>query len=318
MKDYPRIVFFGSPEFAVTSLRKIIETGYSVVTVVTAPDKHAGRGLKVHVSPVKKYACLAGIPFLQPVNLRDPEFLEQLSDYRPDLQVIVAFRMLPEKVWSLPPLGTINLHASLLPQYRGAAPINWTIIRGEKETGLTTFFLDAHMDTGKILLKSVTQIKEGETAGELHDRLMKIGAGLMIRTIEGILSGTVKEIPQEILTADSGPLKPAPKITREICKINWRNDIHEIYNLIRGLSPYPGAFTELVAPDGTKRILKIFSSSTEYDSNVPFPGTFVSDGKSFCKVSGLNGYINFLQVQIEGRKPMQIADFLRGLGWVII
>ena len=316
MTTFPRIIFFGTPEFAVASLAKLVEGGFSVVAVVTAPDKPSGRGLKEHASPVKEFAKTCGIPVLQPVNMKDPIFLAQLSSYKPDLQIVIAFRMMPRQVWSLPPLGTFNLHASLLPQYRGAAPINWAIINGESETGVTTFFLNDQVDTGKILLSEKIGIGPDETAGELHDRLMEAGSELVINTVNGILSGSITEIHQESLVDDPGSLKKAPKIFREDCRINWNQDAVTIHNFIRGLSPFPGAFTEIKMPDGSSQTLKIFRTFPEYVENQDNPGEFITDRKSYFRIGTLNGQINILELQISGRKIMNAADFLRGFGWI--
>jgi methionyl-tRNA formyltransferase len=243
MADYRdlRIVFMGTPEFAVASLDALVQAGCNIVAVITAPDKPAGRGMKLQESAVKKYAVEKGLPLLQPEKLKNPQFLETLRNLRADLQVVVAFRMLPEVVWNMPPMGTINVHGSLLPKYRGAAPINWAIINGEKETGVTTFKLQHEIDTGNILLQQRLPIGEEETAGELHDRMKVAGAELLVKTVQGLADGTLKEIPQ----SDVNDVPHAPKIFTETCQINWNKTVEEIHNLIRGLSPYPGAFTTL-------------------------------------------------------------------------
>src|ERR1043165_9173853 len=245
-----RIVFMGTPEFAVASLDALVNKGYNIVGVITAPDKPAGRGMKLQESAVKKYAVEKGLRILQPEKLKNPQFLDELKSLNADLQVVVAFRMLPEVVWNMPALGTINVHASLLPQYRGAAPINWAIINGEKQTGITTFKLKHEIDTGDILLQETINIGEDETAGELHDRMKEIGAQLLVKTIKGIADGSLKETPQP-----PGDIKHAPKIFTETCHIKWNKSLNSIYNLIRGLSPYPGAFTLL-----DEKVLKIFKA----------------------------------------------------------
>ncbi len=316
MNEFPRIIFFGTPGFAVPSLERLVIAGFTVVAVVTAPDKPAGRGLKEKASPVKEFALLHGIPVLQPVNMKDPRFSEQLMSYKPDLQIVIAFRMMPKQVWALPALGTFNLHASLLPQYRGAAPINWAIICGEHETGVTTFFLNDQIDTGKIIFSEKIKIGIDETAGELHDRLMEIGAKLVIRTIESIISGSVREVTQESLIIGDTPLKQAPKIYTENCRINWYQDVVTIHNFIRGLSPHPGAFMELKMPDGTLRTLKIFKTIPEIGSINKSPGEIITDGKTSIKISAQNGIINVKLLQLSGRKAMNTGDFLRGFAGI--
>lgn len=312
MALFPRIVFFGTPDFAVASLAKLTDSGFPVVAVVTAPDKPAGRGLKEKVSPVKEFALLNGIPVLQPPNMKDPMFLQQLSEYKPDLQIVIAFRMMPKLVWALPPLGTFNLHASLLPQYRGAAPINWAIINGEQETGVTTFFLNEHIDCGKILLTQKVTIHPHETAGELHDRLMTLGAGVVLQTVNLIVAGNFTETSQEILPDGDPQLKAAPKIFRDDCMVNWNQDVKSVHNFIRGLSPHPCAFTNLTLPDGSVQSLRILRSSPGETDQEPAPGQFFTDGKSFLKVSAKNGFIYLNEVQLSGRKAMNTVDFLRG------
>ena len=318
MNEFPRIIFFGTPGFAVASLERLVIAGFAVVAVVTAPDKPAGRGLKEKVSPVKEFAMLHGIPVLQPVNMKDPRFSEQLKSYKPDLQIVIAFRMMPKQVWALPALGTFNLHASLLPQYRGAAPINWAIIGGEHETGVTTFFLNDQIDTGKIIFIEKVQIGTDETAGELHDRLMEIGAKLVIRTIECIISGSVKEVRQESLIIGNTLLKQAPKIYTENCRINWNQDVVTIHNFIRGLSPHPGAFMEMKMPDGTLRTLKIFKATPEIGEINQAPGEIITDGKTSIKISAQNGLINVKLLQLSGRKVMNTGDFLRGFAGIFL
>src|SRR5687767_2346801 len=323
----------GTPEFAVASLEALVKAKFNIVGVVTAPDKPAGRGLKMQESPVKKYAVRRKLKVFQPEKLKDPVFLDELRSLSADLNLVVAFRMLPELVWNMPPMGTINLHASLLPQYRGAAPINWAIINGENETGVTTFKLKHEIDTGNILLQEKMPIGENETAGELHDRMKDIGAQLLVRTVQGLEEGTLEEISQENIqysppdgragilnsqlqteetdsrlpTPDSQLLKHAPKIFADTSRINWSKTVDEIHNLIRGLSPYPGAFTEL----GDKMI-KIFRSEKEPAVPTSKTGRWESDGKTWLKFAAKDGYIHFKEVQLEGKKRMMIEDFLRG------
>jgi methionyl-tRNA formyltransferase len=328
MKDFQslRIVFMGTPEFAVASLEALVKAKCNIAGVVTAPDKPAGRGMKVNESAVKKYAVRRKLKILQPDKLRNPEFLEELKSLNADMQIVVAFRMLPDTVWNMPPMGTINLHGSLLPQYRGAAPINWAIINGEKETGVTTFKLKHEIDTGDILLQERIEIGENETAGELHDRMKEIGAQLLVKTVEGIADGTLKETPQSSvvnpsagaqdessetdsrLTAhNSQLLKHAPKIFTKTCQIDWNRSAEEIHNLIRGLSPYPGAFTEL----GDK-VLKVYRSKKEMILPTTRIGRWESDKKTFLKYACADGYIHVKEIQLEGKKRMLIEEFLRG------
>ena len=298
-----RIIFMGTPEFAVPSLDLLYKAGYNIVGVVTAPDKPAGRGMKLSESEVKKYAVANNLKVFQPEKLKHPDFIEQLRKLNADLQVVVAFRMLPEIVWNMPPLGTINLHASLLPQYRGAAPINWAVINGEKETGVTTFKLQQEIDTGNILLQEKIKIGDSETAGTLHDKMKKLGAEVLLRTVQQLQNGTLQEHPQ----SHSSVLHPAPKIFSEDCKINWDQGVAEITNFIRGLSPYPTAFTFL---NGKK--LKIFSADIEQFQNLDTLGNFITDYKSYLKFIARDGYISIKELQLEGKKRMHVADFLRG------
>jgi methionyl-tRNA formyltransferase len=295
----------GTPEFAVASLHALLENGFRIVAVVTAPDKPSGRGLKLSESAVKRYAIQKNIPVLQPDKLKDPAFHEQLKSYQPDVQIVVAFRMLPEVVWSMPPLGTINLHGSLLPQYRGAAPINRAIMNGETKTGVTTFKLQQEIDTGNILLMEEISIGPDETAGELHDRMKEIGADLVIKTIRGMIDGTLQEKPQS--AADPKDLKMAPKIFTSDCEIRWENPIQKIYNQIRGLSPFPGAFTLF-----DSKICKIFRSRMELNIEAGKTGHMETDGKTWLRYSGSDGYIYIEEMQLEGKKKMGIAEFLRG------
>jgi methionyl-tRNA formyltransferase len=303
-----RIVFMGTPEFAVASLDALVKAGYNIVGVITAPDKPAGRGMKMTESAVKKYALQHALHILQPEKLKNPLFIEELRALRADLQVVVAFRMLPEIVWNMPPLGTINVHASLLPKYRGAAPINWAIINGEKETGVTTFKLTHEIDTGNILLQRRVDIGENETAGELHDKLKEAGASLLVETVKGLVDGSIKEKPQEGILSDLVlDSTHAPKIFTETCKIDWTKPAEQIYNLIRGLSPFPGAFTEL-----NGKIFKIYSSEKHLSLNAGVPGTFETDGRGFLRFACSDGYIYAKEIQAEGKKRMMIEEFLRG------
>lgn len=303
-----RIVFMGTPEFAVASLNALIEAGFTIVGVITAPDKPAGRGMKLTESAVKKYAVERGLRILQPEKLKNAAFIAELQELKADLQVVVAFRMLPEMVWNMPPLGTVNLHGSLLPQYRGAAPINWAIINGEKETGVTTFRLKHEIDTGNILLQEKILIGENDTAGEVHDIMKEIGANLLVTTVKGIEDGSLQETAQsEAINEFSGELKHAPKLFTETCTISWIKPVDEIHNLIRGLSPYPGAITTL-----NGKILKIYKSSKEKVSHGRSPGEVVTDGKTFLKYACADGYISVADLQLEGKKRIQVAEFLRG------
>ena len=300
-----RIVFMGTPEFAVESLKSLLEAGAQIVAVVTAPDKPAGRGMELQQSAVKVFALQNGIEVLQPVKLKDENFLSQLKSLKPDVQVVVAFRMLPELVWNLPHMGTLNVHASLLPQYRGAAPINWAIINGEKETGVTTFKLKHEIDTGNILLQQKIIIGPEENAGSLHDRLMKAGAELIVETLERLAEGNLEEKAQDHI--DNRFLRHGPKIFTETCKIDWNRTSEEIFNLIRGLSPYPAAFTEL---NGKK--LKIFSAKVSHDSSRIKPGEISTDNKHYFRIATNDGFIEIIELQLEGKKRMKTEDFLRG------
>ena len=302
-KERPRIVFMGTPEFAVASLDAIVQAGYPVAAVITAPDKPAGRGMQLTSSAVKKYALEKGLPLLQPEKLKNPAFLSALKALNADLQIVVAFRMLPELVWNMPPMGTVNLHGSLLPQYRGAAPINWAVINGEKETGVTTFKLQQDIDTGNILLQDRFPIGEKDTAGEVHDRMKEIGARLLVKTIEGLAAGTLEEKPQ--LTGLI--LRHAPKIFTETCQIDWNKSTEAIYNLIRGLSPFPAAFTYL---DG--KLLKIYRAEKEMTKPSPIPGESDTDRKTYLRFAATDGYIRVREIQLEGKKKMPVEDFLRG------
>ena len=311
MKKRIRIAYFGTPEFAASQLEAILAAGYEVAVVVTMPDKPAGRGRKIQHSDVKKTALEHNLPLLQPEKLKEPSFLEQLASYQANLFIVVAFRMLPAAVWQMPELGTFNLHASLLPQYRGAAPINFAIINGEKETGLTTFFLNEEIDKGAVIMREKVAIRPDETAGELHDELMLLGNKVVVDTIRKIEMGEVFAQPQEELT-DNQPLKPAPKITKAFCLVDWSLDCITVYNHIRGLSPYPAAHTQLVSENGETIEMKIFSSEMELVGHDLPIGTVVTDNKSFLKIAVKDGFIHLTIVQQAGKKAMPIADFLRG------
>jgi len=295
----------GTPEFAVSSLRALVENDFSVVAVVTAPDKPSGRGLKMSESPVKQYALSQRIPVLQPEKLKSPEFLEHLKSLQADIQIVVAFRMLPEVVWAMPPAGTLNLHGSLLPQYRGAAPINRVIMNGETVTGVTTFKLQQEIDTGNILLEESIPIGPEETAGQLHDRMKEIGAQLVIKTIRGLMDGTLQEKPQQISSSET--LKSAPKIFTADCEIDWTNPVTQIFNQIRGLSPVPGAFTQFKGKN-----LKIFRARMDKNNHNEKTGLMETDGKSWIRYTAADGYIYVEELQLEGKKRMRSTDFLRG------
>ena len=317
-----RIVYMGTPEFAVAPLDALIANGYNIVGVVTVADKASGRGLKVNESAVKKYAVEHGIPVLQPLSLKDPEFLEALRTWKADLFVVVAFRMLPKVVWEMPKLGTFNLHAALLPQYRGAAPINWAVINGEKTTGVTTFMIDEGMDTGGIMYRYDCKIGPDETVGEVHDKLMDLGSKLVVNTVEALIENNAELRVQKSFIQGSEILKPAPKLTRELCHIDWNGKTADIYNLIRGLSPYPAAFTELVKDDKTVQ-MKIYKGvkieGEEYASMLATagmesaaPGTILSDGKTYLAFCTADGAISAAEIQISGKKRMMAKDFLIG------
>jgi methionyl-tRNA formyltransferase len=325
LKPFPRIIFLGTPEFAVASLDALFQAGYNIVAVITAPDKPAGRGMQLQQSAVKKYAIEKDISVLQPEKLKNPQFLEGLKSLQADVQVVVAFRMLPEVVWNMPPLGTINLHGSLLPQYRGAAPINWAIINGEKETGVTTFKLQHQIDTGNILLQDKIPISETDTAGTLHDTMKEVGARLLVETINGLVSRTIREQEQlefgsqhqsgshhsaGFLSSEHSDsptsLKHAPKIFTEDCRINWQQNCDTIYNLIRGLSPFPGAFTDFKGKN-----LKIYFAEKEIIPPAE-TGSYHTDSKTFLKFACADGYIHATDIQPEGKRRMKVEEFLRG------
>ena len=302
-----RIIFMGTPEFAVASLDILVQNKYDVVGVVTVPDKPAGRGQQLQQSAVKKYALEKGLTVLQPDKLKSEEFIEELKKLNADLQIVVAFRMLPEVVWNMPSLGTYNLHGSLLPKYRGAAPINWAVINGETESGVTSFKLKNEIDTGNMLFQAKAPISKATTAGELHDTLMHVGADLILKTVKAIESGSYELKPQD----DTQSIH-APKLFKETCKINWNNPVEKIYNLIRGLSPYPAAFTEFVDKYNQLIGIKIFISEMEEVNHSIYAGTVMSDGKTFLKVACVNGYIYIKELQMAGKKRMLVEEFLRG------
>lgn len=300
-----RIIYLGTPDFAVPGLQLLVEKGYKVVAVITAPDKPAGRGLTLQYSDVKKAALELNIPVLQPEKLKDPAFLEELASYNANLQIVVAFRMLPEAVWNMPELGTFNLHGSLLPQYRGAAPINWAIINGEKETGLTTFFLKHEIDTGDMMLQVKETIREEDTFEILYNRLKNIGATLILNTVQLIEKGDYTTIPQDT----SVPLKPAPKLFKETCQIDWNKSEEEIYNFVRGLSPYPCAWTVLNGK--TYKVIHVKKTHTNTDNTKhPIGSVSQEDNKAF--VYCLNGKVELIEIQAEGKKRMKVLDYLRG------
>ena len=313
-----RIVYLGTPDFAVEPLRRLLEKqracdscGYEIVGVVTMPDKMINkRGNQLLMSPVKQYAVEQGLPLLQPESLKDEAFQSDLRAWGADLQIVVAFRMLPESVWNMPRLGTFNLHASLLPQYRGAAPINWAIINGDKETGVTTFFLKHEIDTGDVIYRDVVAIDENDNAGTLHDKLMLQGGETVMRTVEAIVKGEVKPIAQDDMY--SGELRPAPKIFRDTCRIDWQGSVDGIYDFVRGMSPYPAAWCELVNANDEAVSLKVYAVSKEYAQHEKVAGAIVTDNKNYIKVAVDGGYIRLDEVQLAGKKRMPVADLLRG------
>ncbi len=321
MKKDLRIAFLGTPDFAAASLEAIHHAGFNVVVVVTTPDKPAGRGNRLKVSPVKQTALKLRLPVLQPVKLKSPDFIEEYKAFGVNLGVVVAFRMLPEIVWSLPEFGTFNLHASLLPQYRGAAPINRAIMNGEHETGVTTFFLKQEIDTGDIILAEKVAIGHDETAGELHDKLMVKGAQLVVETTKLIRDGDIEPKPQEEISFDKSTLKAAPKIFKEDCIINWNKPGEEIYNQIRGLSPIPGAYSYLENDDSSPIVFKVYSCRFKFSMHVNIPGIIETDGKSFFSVTVTDGIIFIENLQMQGKKRMDIKSFLNGFnllsGWRI-
>ena len=299
-----RIIYMGTPEFAVPSLQILVENGFNVVAVITAPDKPKGRGQKLATSPVKDYAVSQNIPVLQPTNLKSPEFIEELRSYKANLQIVVAFRMLPEVVWDMPEIGTFNLHASLLPQYRGAAPINWAIINGEKETGVTTFFLKHEIDTGNIIFQEKEPIEEDDNVGDLYERLMAKGANLVLKTVKAIQQGDYPQLPQD----ESGEIKHAPKIFKETCEIDWKKSSEEVYNFIRGLSPYPAAWTTI---NGVQ--FKIYDTEKlDFAVAGENPGDYSTDNKTYLHIQTGGKALAIKELQMQGKKRMKIEDFLRG------
>ncbi len=299
-----RIVFMGTPDFAVASLQAMLDKGFNIVGVITAPDKPAGRGLELQQSPVKQLAIAHHLPLLQPLKLKDPAFIQELAAWKPDLQIVVAFRMLPEVVWNLPPLGTINLHGSLLPNYRGAAPINWALINGEKRTGVTTFLLKHEIDTGDLLLQKELEIEDADNFGTLYNKLKVLGASLLTETINGYVQNSITPIPQN---SDAQPLKAAPKLQKETGAINWNLPAQEINNLIRGLSPLPGAYTQLEG-----KLLKIYQAVILQDKTTALPGTIETDGKNYLRFACKDGWLQLEEVQLEGKKRMKTISFLQG------
>jgi methionyl-tRNA formyltransferase len=306
MDKKPRIVFMGTPAFAVASLSALLDAKMNVVGVVTAPDKPGGRGMQLQQSAVKQFALAHDLPLLQPEKLKAPAFFEALSAWEPDLQVVVAFRMLPEKIWSFPPMGTLNVHGSLLPQYRGAAPINWAIMNGESETGVTTFQLQHAIDTGDILLQDRIAITENMTAGELHDNMMIVGANLLVKTLDGLIQGNIKSVPQSDVINEAD-IKHAPKIFTKDCEIDFEKDVQNIHNHVRGLAPFPGAITKV---DG--KIVKLYSTTISKEIPTEPVGSFLTDGKNFAKFACKDGYLVLNDIKWEGKKRMLISDFLRG------
>jgi methionyl-tRNA formyltransferase len=309
-----RIVFMGTPDFAVESLRILVENKYNVVGVITMPDKPVGRGHSLQFSAVKKYAISQNLLVLQPEKLKDENFLTELKNLNADLQIVVAFRMLPEVVWNMPRFGTFNLHASLLPQYRGAAPINWAIINGEKETGVTTFFLTHEIDTGKIILQEKLPVSETDNAGTVHDRLMVLGAKLVKKTVDLLIDGKIDAIDQSQFIHPTLVLRPAPKIFKETCKIDFSQRVDQVYNFVRGLSPYPAAWVEIKFPgQSEKTLLKVFETEKEFEVHNLAVGTIVTDGKKYAKIALSDGFIHLKSVQIAGKRRMEIGELLRGM-----
>lgn len=306
-----RIVFMGTPEFAVASLDILVKNNYLIVGVITAPDKPAGRGQKVQMSAVKEYALQNQLPVMQPTNLKDPAFIEELRALKADLQIVVAFRMLPEVVWNMPPLGTFNLHASLLPKYRGAAPINWCVINGDNESGVTTFKLTHQIDTGNVLFQEKVELTKTETAGELHDKLMNIGSELVLRTVKALEQSYFNGTPLEFKPQDDSKATHAPKIFKETCKIHWNKDAEKVYNLIRGLSPYPAAFTEFEDPSGNTVSFKIYSADI-VACEKPVAGSLITDNKSFITIHADTDALSIKELQLQGKKKMTVKELLNG------
>ena len=311
-KNDLRIIYLGTPDFAVESLKRLVEGGYNVVGVVTMPDKPKGRHASILVpSPVKEYALSKGLKVMQPEKLKDETFLEELRSLHADLQIVVAFRMLPQVVWAMPKFGTFNLHASLLPQYRGAAPINWAVINGETETGITTFFLKQEIDTGEVIDQVRIPIADTDNVGDVHDRLMMLGGDLTVKTVDAIIAGNVNSTPQELLTNDT-PLRPAPKIFKETCRIDWTKGVKRVYDFVRGLSPYPAAWTELKLGDKSPITMKIFETEKHFCSQALPVGTVETDRTAYLRVALADGYLYLKSIQIAGKKRMNVNDFLRG------
>lgn len=313
-KEELKIVFMGTPAFAVESLRLLVEHKYNIVGVITMPDKPAGRGHKIQYSPVKQFALDNKLRLLQPERLKEESFIEELKSLQADIQIVVAFRMLPEVVWNMPPYGTFNLHASLLPQYRGAAPINWAIIRGEKETGATTFFLTHEIDTGRVILQRKIPVTDVDNAGTIHDKLMVLGAEMVVETVERVLAGNLESIEQGQLVSTDETLKSAPKIFKDSCEIHSRLTVEQAHNLVRGLSPYPAAWISIQLPGQTDLVsIKVFESEADDTVTSDKPGTFVSDGKTKAGVVMKDGILWFRVVQAPAKKKMPVEDWLRGL-----
>ncbi len=310
-KEELRIIYMGTPDFAVEPLKLLVAGGYNIVGVVTMPDKPVGRHqTDLTASPVKQYAISQGLKVLQPEKLKNPEFLEELKSLKADLQIVVAFRMLPEAVWAMPRLGTFNLHAALLPQYRGAAPINWAIINGDTQTGITTFFLDQEIDTGNVIQRVPVPILDTDNAEDVHDKLMVLGANLVIETVDNILADNIKPISQSELVTDD-PLRPAPKIFKETCRINWSKGVKSTYDFIRGLSPYPAAWTEMEYAN-RRNVLKIYAAEKEFCEPEYPTGTLTTNGRNELKVALSDGYLHLKTLQLAGKKRMEVTDFLRG------
>jgi methionyl-tRNA formyltransferase len=308
-----RIVFMGTPDFAVESLKALVENGYQVVGVITAPDKPAGRGRQLSESAVKQYAVQQNLKVLQPEKLKNPEFIAELASLKADMQIVVAFRMLPEVVWNMPSLGTFNLHGSLLPQYRGAAPLNWAIINGETETGVTTFLLSHEIDTGKIIFKEKIAIHENDTVGDIHDQLMVIGANLVLKTVDALAEGNVQPTDQDELIESQSYMKHAPKIFKDDCRVDWTRDTESVRNLIRGLSPYPTAWTELEnSTTGEVLTAKIFAATRDNSSLPAAPGTLQTDGRKFIRIACPDGWLSLTDIQLSGKKRMKTEELLRG------
>ena len=308
-----RIVYMGTPEFAVESLKRLVEGGYNVVAVITMPDKPMGRhGSVLQASPVKQYAVSQGLKVLQPEKLKDEAFVEELRALNADLQIVVAFRMLPEVVWNMPPMGTFNLHASLLPQYRGAAPINWAVMNGDTETGITTFFLKHEIDTGEVIQQVKVPIADTDNVEVVYDKLMMLGGDLVLETVDAIINGTVKSIPQEEMFASEAELRPAPKIFKETCRIDWNKGVKGVYDHVRGLSPYPAAWTELCAEEGKPQVLKIYETEKVFAEHHLPVGTVDTDQKTYFRIAVKDGFVNLLSLQLAGKKRMEVGDFLRG------